>query len=86
MAARDIDKSSNLFDFIMYADDTTLSTTLEITIRDTKNTDVKSYINMELASINDWLKTNKLSLSIEKSKYMIFHTAQKGNSITIKNR
>ncbi len=32
---------------------------------------------MELASISDWLKANKLSLSIEKSKYMIFHTLQK---------
>ncbi len=32
---------------------------------------------MELACISDWLKTNKLSLSIEKSKYMIFHTTQK---------
>ncbi len=39
--------------------------------------DLESYINIELASISDWLKTNKLSLSIEKSKYMIFHTPQK---------
>ncbi len=44
------------------------STTLEIIIRDTKNKDVESYINMELTSISDWPKTNKLSLSIEKSK------------------
>ncbi len=73
----DIANSSNLFDFIIYADDTTLSTTLEIIIRDTNNTDIETYINMELAKISDWLKTNKLSLSIEKSKHMIFHTPQK---------
>ncbi len=32
---------------------------------------------MELAGITDWLKTNKLSLSINKCKYIIFHTPQK---------
>ncbi len=31
---------------------------------------------MELAGISDWLKTNKLSFTIAKSKYMIFHTPQ----------
>ncbi len=71
---------------MIYADDINLSTTLEIIIRDTKNTDIESYINMELDSISDWLKTNKLSLSFEKSRYMIFHTPQKSNPITIKNR
>ncbi len=80
----DIATSSNLFDFIIYADDTNLSTTLAIIVRNTNNTDVETYINKELAGINDWLKINKLSLSIEKSKYMIFHT--KSNPITIKNR
>ncbi len=34
-------------------------------------------INEELKKINDWLKTNKLSLNIYKTKYMLFHTAQK---------
>ncbi len=32
---------------------------------------------MELGKINDWLKTNKLSLNVKKSKYMIFHTPQR---------
>ncbi len=41
------------------------------------NTDIETNINMELASISDWLKVNKLSLSLEKSKYMKFHTPQK---------
>ncbi len=62
--------------FLIYADDTTLSTTLQIVIRHTNIKDIESRINMELAFISDWLKTHKLSLSISKCKYMIFHTPQ----------
>ncbi len=54
----DIVSSSKLFDFIIYADDTTLSTTFEITIKDTNNSDPESIINKELQNINDWLKSN----------------------------
>ncbi len=35
----DIENSSNLFDFTVYADNTTLSTTLEIIIHDRNNSD-----------------------------------------------
>ncbi len=73
----DIVSSSKLFDFIMYVDDTTLSTTLEFIIKDTNNSDPESIINKELQNINDWLKSNKLSENIAKCKYMIFHTPQK---------
>ncbi len=73
----DIVSSSKLFDFIMYADDTTLLTTLEIIVKDTNNSDPESIINKELQDINDWLKSNKLSVNITKCKYMIFHTPQK---------
>ncbi len=38
---------------------------------------IESMINRKLAFINDWLKSNKLSLNINKCKYMIFHTLQK---------
>ncbi len=40
----DIANASSLFDFIIYADDTTLSTTLEIVIRHTNNKDIESII------------------------------------------
>ena len=73
----DISKASKLFKFIIYADDTTLSTTLEIVISKSKENDVEQIINNELQNINDWLKTNKLSLNINKSKYIIFHTPQR---------
>lgn len=73
----DIINSSKLFSFIIYADDTTLSTTLEIVIDHNYNNILESFINMELACINDWLKANKLSLNTKKCKYMIFHTPRK---------
>ncbi len=73
----DIANLSNLFDFIIYADDTTLSTTLEIIIHDRNNSEIQSSISKELIGINDWLKTNGLSLNINKCKYMIFQTPQK---------
>ncbi len=69
--------SSNLFKFIIYADDTTLSTKIEVILNDMNDTDVESKINLELGCINDWLKCNKLSLNISKCKYMIFHKPQK---------
>ncbi len=73
----DISKASNLFKFIIYADDTTLSTTMEIFINEINNGDIEAMINRELAFINDWLKSNKLSLNINKYKYMICHTLRK---------
>ncbi len=73
----DIANASKLFDFIIYADDTTLSTTIEILIKETNNINIESKINMELANINDLLKTSKLSINKNKCKYMIFHTFRK---------
>ncbi len=66
-----------MFKFIIYADDTNLSTTMAIVISEINNDDIEAMINRELAFINDWLKSNKLSLNINKCKYMIFHTPHK---------
>ncbi len=41
--------SSNLFKFIIYADDNTLSTTIKHIINNINNADVESKINLELA-------------------------------------
>ncbi len=73
----DIALSSKVFDFIIYADDTTLSGTLKIIIKHAPNINIQTTINNELQNINDWLKTNKLSLNVKKSKFMIFHTPQR---------
>ncbi len=80
----DILFASNLFEFIKYADDTTLETTIEIAINKSQNTSADFKINMELDYMNDWLKCNKLSLNIGKSKYMIFHNPKKNIIFTLK--
>ncbi len=73
----DIAQARKLFDFIIYADDTTLSNTLEIVIRNTPNLNADSILNTELKNVNHWLKLNKLSLNLKKCKYMIFHRHRK---------
>jgi hypothetical protein len=70
----DMANVSKLFDSIIYADDTTLSSVLSSF---KTNSTVQSNINNELAKISDWLKVNKLSLNVKKTKFMIFHTPQK---------
>ena len=54
----------------MYADDTTLSSTIDSFSEDS-NKNITSEINNELSKINEWLKINKLSLNKSKTKYMI---------------
>ena len=58
-----------MFNFIIYADDTTLSSILD-TFNNNIHDNLESLINNELLKINEWLKINKLSLNIAKSKYM----------------
>ena len=67
----DIPNCSNYFNFILYADDTTLSNTIQIPSLSPIN------INNELAKVYDWLAVNKLSLNISKTKYVIFHAINK---------
>ena len=63
---------SQLFEFIIYADDTTLSGILK-----TRYTDIDIlHINSELDKISDGLKTNKLSLNVNKTKMMLFYQPQ----------
>ncbi len=73
----DIAQASELFDFIIYADDTTLSTTLEIAMKNTQTRPAERTLNTELANVSEWLKVNKLSVNVNKSKYMTFHTNRK---------
>lgn len=73
----DVAMASKTFKFIIYADDTTLTTTLELVAIENPNMDICTVLNNELTNISDWLKVNKLSLNVKKSKYMIFHKPQK---------
>ncbi len=52
----DIAHASTLFDFIIYADHTTLSTTIEIVVKTTTNLPISDILNNELSMVNDWLK------------------------------
>ena len=68
----DIYHSSDFFNFILYADDTSLYNSL-FRLRNVTSDD----INRELQKIYFWLYINKLSLNISKSKYMIFHHSRR---------
>lgn len=68
----DLENVTINFTPLLYADDITLIT----------NIDIESKLNIErlnaeLGSISDWLKLNKLSLNIKKTKAMLFHSPQK---------
>ena len=73
----DLPQCSNKFDFIMYADDTTLSSTIDSFSDINSNTNADSLINAEICKVIDWLKINKLSLNKNKSKYMTFDMPKK---------
>ena len=63
----------------MYADDTTLYCNLE----DFVDCDTETAINRELQKINLWLLRNKLTLNVDKTKFMIFHKRKKVPNLSI---
>ena len=69
--------SSEKFKFVMYADDTTLTSTLETSSTNELNGNPASSINIELNKISEWLKLNRLTLNVQKTKYMLFKTSKK---------
>ena len=70
----------------MYADDTTLSTSLSSLSKTTlNNKSTEAIINEELSKINEWLNINKLLLNKSKTKYNVFHTPNKRmQTLTVK--
>ena len=84
MYINDFSQASSIFKFIMYADDTTLFSTLTSFRDNTQDNTIESVINAELSKVVEWLNINKLSLNKAKSKYMIFHVLNKGiHSLTL---
>lgn len=67
----DFNTASSLFHPIIYADDSTLCTSL-----DTFNSRAEE-INTELVKVSNWLCLNKLSLNVTKTKAMTFCSKQK---------
>ena len=66
----DLPLVSPVFRMLMYADDTTLFCNINNDINDNES-------NRQLNTISEWLLSNKLSLNIKKTKYMVFHTNQR---------
>ena len=78
----DIANSNRAFRFILYADDTTLFSTIEYVIP-FDSSDVNYLFNRELLLIYEWLFLDKLSLNIQKTKFMLFHRYQKDESYQV---
>ena len=74
----DLSCASDIFNFILFADDTTAVSELDKfgDINDKRTLCVK--VNNELNNISIWLKANKLSLNLIKTKYMIFQRPGRG--------
>ena len=70
----DIPSSSEAFNFILYADDTTMFSTLDYSMQSINCDD---NINDELEKVWRWLSVNKLSLNITKTKFMLFRPRTK---------
>ena len=65
----DISNCSNLFKFILYADDSTLSTCIDKSV----NLDIfGKMINSELDKVYTWLNANSITINEDKTKYMLF--------------
>ena len=84
----DIHEASKNFHAILYADDTSLYSSLgsfnvNLNGKNYDKSTLSIKINNELSNIQQWLNINKLSLNVNKTKYMIFHNYQRDiNSYT----
>ena len=77
----DIHRACKRFQLIFFADDTNLTSSL-CSLNEEHNTpdriaSLSQVINNELKEIQKWLELNKLSLTVKKTKYMIFHNHQR---------
>ena len=64
---------SDKLKFVMYAEDTTIYFNIE----EFDQYNLQQDITKELENITLWLKRNKLSLNVQKTKLMLFHRKQK---------
>ena len=58
------------FNFDLFADDTSI-------LYSHKNIRLEQIVNSELQNVCHWLEANKLTLNIQKSNFVIFHTKKK---------
>ena len=74
----DLSNSTKVLDPVLFADDTNLFCS-DSNIRTLFET-----ANQELSQINDWFLANRLSLNVEKTKYMLFHKCIEQENIPLK--
>ena len=72
----DIPSSSDVFKFLLFADDTSLKTFMNTKLPNFSIEEKSNVINREIQQVYDWLAVNKLSLNVKKTKFMIFFTSQ----------
>lgn len=63
----DIVRSTNILNFLLFADDT------NIFIKGRDINELQNILNQELEHVANWIKSNKLTLNISKTNYMISH-------------
>ena len=76
----DIYNSNDFFKFILFADDSTLSTILPSNSPKL----ITKTLNFELSKVNKWLVSNKICINEDKTKYIIFSYKRKIKLSTIK--
>ena len=64
-------KCSNILDFHLFADDTNLF------LNNSNILNLETNLNVELEKVSQWLYANKLSLNIEKTSFVVFHSLQR---------
>lgn len=70
MYMNDITNSTESLQPTLYADDTTL---LFSPGRNVHPANLTRFLNYALSSVSNWFRANRLSLNVEKTKFMIFH-------------
>ena len=67
----DLPNVSPLFKYILFADDTSLLSSIEYSIP-INDTNTNELMNIELCNICNWLAVNKLSVNVSKTKFWYF--------------
>ena len=73
----DMHRSSTQMRFVHFAGDTTVFAS------DTDINNVHASVNRELVGVDNWLKTNRLSLNVSKTSYMIISNQK--NALILRN-
>ena len=67
----DMPKCSNILEFHLFGDDSNLF------LNSPNILNLETNLNVELEKISQWLYANKLSLNIEKTSFVVFHSPQR---------